>query len=105
MLVINNNFYEQRYNFLKNYIEQLKTLQKKDKNYKGSVVETISGSFFIGFGKGSQNQIDLEALSKCNLKKGDDCKVRFQSLKKNKNYNRLAKFDKKNNLLFHLKIK
>jgi citrate lyase synthetase len=41
-----NNFYESRYNFLKNYIEQLKTLQDKDKNYKGSVVETISGSFF-----------------------------------------------------------
>ena len=54
----NNNFYEQRHNFLKNYIEQLKTLQKKDKNYKGSVVETISGSFFIGFGTSSQNQID-----------------------------------------------
>ena len=71
----NNNFYEQRHNFLKNYIEQLKTLQKKDKNYKGSVVETISGSFFIGFGTSSQNQIDLETLSKCNLKKGTDCKV------------------------------
>ena len=26
----NNNFYEQRHNFLKNYIEQLKTLQKKE---------------------------------------------------------------------------
>jgi len=101
----NNNFYEQRHNFLKNYIEQLKTLQKKDKNYKGSVVETISGSFFIGFGTSSQNQIDLETLSKCNLKKGADCKVRFQSLKKNKNYNRLAKFDKKNNLLFSLEHK
>jgi len=100
-----NNFYESRYNFLKNYIEQLKTLQEKDKDYKGSVVETISGSFFISFGKGSQNTIDLETLSKCNLKKGIDCKVRFQSLKKNKDYNRLAKFDKKNNLLFSLEDK
>ena len=100
-----NNFYESRYNFLKNYIEQLKTLQKKDQNYKGSVVETISGSFFISFGKGSQNKVDQETLSQCNLKKGLDCKVRFQSLKKNKNYNRLAKFDKKNNLLLSLENK
>ena len=100
-----NNFYESRYNFLKNYIEQLKTLQKKDQNYKGSVVETISGSFFIIFGKGSQNKVDQETLSQCNLKKGLDCKVRFQSLKKNKDYNRLAKFDKKNNLLFSLENK
>ena len=100
-----NNFYESRYNFLKNYIEQLKTLQNKDKNYKGSVVETISGSFFISFGRGRQNKIDLETLNKCNLKEGVDCKVRFQSLKKNKDYNRLAKFDKKNNLLFSLENK
>ena len=100
-----NNFYESRYNFLKNYIEQLKTLQKKDQNYKGSVVETISGSFFISFGKVSQNKVDQETLSQCNLKKGLDCKVRFQSLKKNKNYNRLAKFDKKNNLLLSLENK
>ena len=100
-----NNFYESRYNFLKNYIEQLKTLQDKDKNYKGSVVETISGSFFISFGRDSQNKIDLETLNKCNLKEGVDCKVRFQSLKKNKDYNRLAKFDKKNNLLFSLENK
>ena len=100
-----NNFYESRYNFLKNYIEQLKTLQTKDQNYKGSVVETISGSFFISFGKGSQNKVDQETLSQCNLKKGLDCKVRFQSLKKNKDYNRLAKFDKKNNLLFSLENK
>ena len=100
-----NNFYESRYNFLKNYIEQLKTLQDKDKNYKGSVVETISGSFFISFGRDSQNKIDLETLNKCNLKEGVDCKVRFQSLKKNKDYNRLAKFDKKNNLLLSLENK
>ena len=100
-----NDFYELRHNFLKNYIEQLKTLQEKDKNYKGSVVETISGSFFISFGKGSQNKVDLETLNKCNLKKGVDCKVRFQSLKKNKNYNRLAKFDKKNNLFLSLENK
>ena len=100
-----NNFYESRYNFLKNYIEQLKTLQDKDKNYKGSVVETISGSFFISFGRDSQNKIDLETLNKCNLKEGVDCKVRFQSLKKNKDYNRLAKFDKKNDLLFSLENK
>ena len=100
-----NNFYESRYNFLKNYIEQLKTLQDKDKNYKGSVVETISGSFFISFGRDSQNKIDLETLNKKNLKEGVDCKVRFQSLKKNKDYNRLAKFDKKNNLLFSLENK
>ena len=100
-----NSFYESRYNFLKNYIEQLKILQKKNQDYKGSVVETISGSFFISFGKGSQNKIDLETLRKCNLKKGIDCKVRFQSLKKNKDYNRLAKFDKKNNLLFSLENK
>ena len=100
-----NNFYESRYNFLNNYIEQLKTLKDKDKNYKGSVVETISGSFFISFGRGSQNKIDLETLNKCNLKEGVDCKVRFQSLNKNKDYNRLAKFDKKNNLLFSLENK
>ena len=100
-----NDFYESRHNFLKNYIEQLKTLQEKDKNYKGSVAETISGSFFISFGKGSQNKVDLETLNKCNLKKGVDCKVRFQSLKKNKNYNRLAKFDKKNNLFLSLENK
>ena len=100
-----NNFYESRHNFLKNYIEQLKTLQDKDKNYKGSVVETISGSFFISFGRDSQNKIDLETLNKCNLKEGVDCKVRFQSLKKNKDYNRLAKFDKKNDLLFSLENK
>jgi succinate dehydrogenase flavin-adding protein (antitoxin of CptAB toxin-antitoxin module) len=100
-----NNFYESRYNFLKNYIEQIKTLQDKDKNYKGSVVETISGSFFISFGRDSQNKIDLETLNKCNLKEGVDCKVRFQSLKKNKDYNRLAKFDKKNDLLFSLENK
>ena len=100
-----NNFYESRYNFLKKYIEQLKTLQKKDQNYNGSVVETISGSFFISFGKGSQNKVDQETLSQCNLKKGRDCKVRFQSLIKNKYYNRLAKFDKKNNLLLSLENK
>ena len=100
-----NNFYESRYIFLKSYIEQLKTLQDKDKNYKGSVVETISGSFFISFGRGSQNKIDLETLNECNLKEGVDCKVRFQSLKKNKDYDRLAKFDKKNNLLFSLENK
>ena len=100
-----NIFYEQRYNFLKNYIRQLKTLQKKDKNFKGSVVETMSGSFFVSFGKSSQNQIDLKALNQCSLKKGIECKVRFQSLTKNKNYNRLAKFDKKNNLLYSLENK
>jgi len=100
-----NYFYKSRLNFLKNYIEQLKTLQKKDKNYKGSVVETISGSFFVSFGKSSQNKVDLKTLKECNLKRGIDCKVRFQSLKKNKDYNRLAKFNKKNNLLLLLENK
>ena len=38
-------FYERRYNFLKKYIEQLKIYKKKDIKTKGSVVETLSGSF------------------------------------------------------------
>ena len=69
------------------------------------MVETISGSFFVSFGKSSQNKVDLKTLKECNLKRGIDCKVRFQSLKKNKDYNRLAKFNKKNNLLLLLENK
>jgi hypothetical protein len=102
-----NNFYESRYNFIKDYISKLKSLQKKNKDYKGSVVETISGSLHVSFGTQSQEEIDKQALQKCEekVKEKKECKVRFQSLKKNKNYNRAARYNKSNEILNFLENK
>ena len=42
-------FYDGRFNFIQEYITELKKYQKEDINYRGAVVESLSGSFFVAF--------------------------------------------------------
>ena len=93
------NWYKNRYSYLESYISELKLLQVEDKRYKGSVAEALNGSLHISFGVGKQSEIDKIALNRCKTEKKLECKVRFQSFKKNKDYNRFAKFDYTKNLL------
>ena len=97
-----STFYEGRYNFLKDYLNKLETFKKKDSKFKGSVVETMRGAFYSSFGPYSQNKVDNRALDNCKKDGGLGCKVRFQSFKKNENYNRFAQFDSSKNILYSL---
>ena len=87
------SFYDGRFNFIQEYITELKKYQKEDINYRGAVVESLSGSFFVAFNKRSQSEVDQEALEICVKKNGKKCKVRFQSLNINTSYNPLATYD------------
>ena len=100
-----NKFYKERYNYIKNYITKLKFLQKKNKDYKGNVVETVSGSLYQNFGVTTQKELDQLTLNLCKKKGGIECKIRFQSLKKNKNYNRTARYNKLHETLYFLYYK
>ena len=77
---------------LKNYITEIKKNRKKNKNFKGSVVETVSGKLFVRWGSFSQNVLDKKALEDCRKAGEIDCLVRFRTLKKNLKYNRFAKY-------------
>lgn len=85
-------FYEERAKFIKNYISIIKEEKKKNKNFKGSVVESLNGQIFIQYGIISQKKLDNIALSDCKKAEGIDCLVRFKTLKKNLKYNRLAEY-------------
>lgn len=87
-----SEFYNNRGKFIQEYIDELKEDRKKDPLINGSVVESLSGSFFVKMGKFSQDDIDQQALELCEEKGGEQCKVRFQSLMINPNYNRFASF-------------
>ena len=86
-------FYDDRYQYVKNYRDELTQLRKKNINYKGAIVETVTGSFFTIYGLLSQSQVDQKALALCNKNKGKKCKVRFQSFKINPHYHRYAEFN------------
>lgn len=89
----NKEFYDTRYKFIQEYIEELKELQKKNSNYRGAVVESLSGSFFSSFSKKKQADTDQQALNACEKSNQKKCKVRFQSFKINPEYNRYAVYN------------
>ncbi|MDC0954191.1 putative zinc-binding metallopeptidase [Pelagibacteraceae bacterium] len=89
----NKEFYENRYKFIEEYIAELKKLQKKNSSYRGAVAESLQGSFFSVFDKKNQSTIDQKAIEICQKNNKKKCKVRFQSLKINPNYNRFATYD------------
>ena len=91
----NRSFYEGRAEFIKKYIKDIKAQQKINKKYKGTVVESLSGSFFTSIGTSSQPELDNLALNECKQKEEVECKVRFRSLRLNKDYNRYAVYDYK----------
>ena len=82
--VQNKKFYADRYKFVENYIKTLKDYRKKNSKVFGSLAETIDGSMFVAISS-TQMDSDKKALEECKKKKGKKCKVRFQSLKINKN--------------------
>ena len=92
-------FYEGRSQFILEYIAELKKYQKKNINYRGAVAESLSGSFFAGFNKKSQSEVDQLALDICFKKKGKKCKIRLQSLRLNPFYNRLATYNANEKIL------
>ena len=85
--------YEDRANFIKDYISKIKENRKKDKKFKGSVVEAVSGRLFTRWGPFSQKTLDKNALDDCKKAGELDCLVRFRTLTKNSKYNRYAKYD------------
>lgn len=85
-------FYDERAEFIKKYISFIKEKKKEDKEFKGSVVESVNGQMFIRYGVSAQKQIDNQALKDCRDKGGLECLVRFRTLKKNEKYNRLAEY-------------
>lgn len=85
--------YEERANFIKEYISTIKENKKKDKKFKGSVVESVSGRLFTRWGPFSQKVLDKNALDDCKKAGELECLVRFRTLKKNSKYNRYAKYD------------
>ena len=85
-------YYEYRIQQIKSYINKIKSGKKINTNYKGVVVESLNGNFFIQYGNDSQYKIDQKALSICKKKSGIDCLVRFRSLSINPKYNRYAKY-------------
>lgn len=101
----NDKFYKERYDFIKNYIKKLKSAQKENKDYKGNVTETLSGSMYDNFGVVTQKELDQASLDLCKKNGGIECKIRFQSLKKNKNYNRAARYNKHDEILYFLEHK
>ena len=85
-------WYDERSEFIKNYISVIKEKKKQNKDFKGSVVESINGQIFIRYGVSTQQEIDNQALKDCKDIGGLECLVRFRTLKKNKKYNRLAEY-------------
>ena len=85
-------YYEYRIQQIKSYISKIKSGKKNNSNYKGSIVESLNGQFFIQYGTNSQKKIDQKALSICKKSGGVDCLVRFRNLSINNKYNRYAKF-------------
>ena len=90
----NRKFYEDRAEFLKKEIKEIKEKRKSNKNVNGSIVETLSGKIYTRIGIQTQKEIDNLTIQDCKIDGGIDCLVRFRSLKKNPKYNRLAKYDK-----------
>lgn len=89
----NKEFYKGRAQFIKDYINDIKEKRKKDKKFKGSVVESLWGKIYTRLGSKPQKELDTLAINDCKKDGGIDCNVRFRSLKKNLNYNRFAKYD------------
>jgi hypothetical protein len=89
----NKAFYEGRAKFIKEYINELQVLRKKDPDYNGAIAESLTGSFFQALDKKSQDQVEAQALESCK-KNNKGCKIRFRGLAINPDYNRLAVFDK-----------
>jgi len=104
LLIYNNSYagniteevrksYIERAQFIKDYISTIKENRKKDKKFRGSVVESVSGRLFTRWGSRSQNELDKAALDSCKKAGEIDCLVRFRTLKKNSKYNRFAKYN------------
>ena len=85
-------WYDQRSEFIKNYISVIKEKKNQNKDFKGSVVESVNGQLFVRYGVSTQKEIDNQALKDCKDIGGLECLVRFRTLKKNKKYNRLAEY-------------
>jgi len=90
----NKAFYEGRAKFLKEYINELQVLRKKDPDYNGAIAESLTGSFFQALDKKSQDQVEAQALESCKKNNNKGCKIRFRGLAINPDYNRLAVFNK-----------
>jgi len=90
----NKAFYEGRAKFIKEYINELQVLRKKDPDYNGAIAESLTGSFFQALDKKSQDQVEAQALESCKKNNNKGCKIRFRGLAINPDYNRLAVFDK-----------
>jgi len=90
----NKAFYEGRAKFIKEYINELQVLRKKDPDYNGAIAESLTGSFFQALDKKSQDQVEAQALESCKKNNNKGCKIRFRGLATNPDYNRLAVFDK-----------
>lgn len=105
----NKKWYEERFKFFENYKKTLINAQKNNPAYKGAIAETATGQAFPFIDIKNQKEIDQMALKICIDQGGIKCKIRIRSLKNNPNYNRLATWDKKNNILdgnmFKLKVK
>ncbi|MDC0974632.1 putative zinc-binding metallopeptidase [Candidatus Pelagibacter sp.] len=84
--------YIQRAEFVKNYISTIKENKKKDKKFRGTIVEAVDGRLYTRMGVLPQNELDKTALEDCKKDGGIDCLVRFRTLKKNLKYNRYAKY-------------
>ena len=95
----NRKFYEGRAAFIKEYIADIKNKRKDDKNFKGSVVETMWGKLYTRYGTQSQEELDNQTLTDCKKDGGIECLVRFRSLSVNKNYNRYALYDNSKKIL------
>jgi len=95
----NRKFYEDRAEFIKSYIADIKEKRKEDKNFKGTVVETMWGKLYTRLGTQSQEDLDNQALADCKKDGGIECLVRFRSLSVNKNYNRYAYYDNSKKVL------
>jgi hypothetical protein len=85
--------YQERANFIKEYISTIKKNRKNNKKFRGSVVESVSGRLFTRWGPFSQKMLDKNALDDCKKAGELDCLVRFRTLTKNSKYNRYAKYD------------
>jgi len=90
----NKAFYEGRAKFIKEYINELQVLRKKDPDYNGAIAESLTGSFFQALDKKSQDQVEAQALESCKKNNNKGCKIRFRGLAINPDYNRLAVFNK-----------
>ena len=95
----NKAFYEGRAKFIKEYINELQVLRKKDPDYNGAIAESLTGSFFQALDKKSQDQVEAQALESCKKNNNKGCKIRFRGLAINPDYNRLAVFDETKGIL------